>query len=443
MEYKKSQFNHEVNLPSTNDTICYNFRSHRFARLNEIQKIIFDAAPFDDIPEGFLHDLYECGMLVSGDELESLRADVNTNREKQKVLHVIIYVNMKCNFSCEYCLETGLTSQEEMDQETVEGTVRFIEYVAEHEDIRKIDIVWFGGEPLLSPGIIEKISSELMSFADKRNIVYEAAVYTNGYALTEENVRLLEKCRVKNARISVDGIGEINDRYRHLKDGSGTYERIIDNIRKTKTSMTYRIRCNLNKENQDCYREFVDELRKLERESGNRIACAPERMKVEEHVNRELSEIELSHDEYISVYRDIKECVVRNEDSDIFSLHRSRPVACPACTKYGFDIDVSGKVRKCSWDPYDKEEQVIADVHHFDGSYTNSEKIGFYLNYTFPAKDRCEGCKLLPVCLGRCPLFIKEKDRYGCHRLVNDLDWAVLKLYNELVKDSNNLTKES
>ncbi len=263
--YKKSQFNHEVMLPGTDSLICYNFRSHKFACLNSLQKKIFDMAPFNDVSGGLLKELSDKGMLVEGDEIESLKDEINMARGQDGELHISIDVNNRCNFSCIYCLESGLLDRQVLSESTAEGIIRFIKYFADSCAIDKICIIWFGGEPMLNPEIIGNISSALIPYADSNGIEYEAAIYTNGYNLSPDNVHMLERCRVRTARISIDGTGPVNDKYRHLKNGKGTYERIMDNIRNTKTKMTYRIRCNLNKENYVFYESLVNELKQLEK----------------------------------------------------------------------------------------------------------------------------------------------------------------------------------
>ncbi len=168
------------------------------------------------------------------------------------------------------------------------------------------------------------------------------------------------------------------------------------------------------------------------KKSGNRIACSPERMKIEEHVNKELKSLELSQEEYISVCGSLKECVIREEDSDAFSLHCSKMLPCSACRKNSFAIDVNGNIYKCRWIPGNASEHVIANVHDFNGTFLQRETTGFFLNYTIPDRAECLSCKLLPVCKGRCALNATVPGRYSCHRMLKEIDWAVLKLYNDM-----------
>lgn len=430
--YHKSQFNHEVLLPGTDNTVCYNFRTRRFACLNPLQKYIFDMAPFRDVSGGLLKELHEKGMLTDEDEIGSLRREIASNRDHCRKLHLAVDVNNKCNFACEYCLETGQLDQAMLSRETADGIIRFVTYFVERREIDEIAVVWFGGEPMLDPETIEYISQPLIALADAAGIPYSAVIYTNGYLLTPENVRLLERCRVRSARISVDGPEEFNDRYRHLKNGQGTYSRIMRNIRATKTDTIYRIRCNLNRENLSRYRDLVEELKQLEKESGNRVVCSPERMKVEEYVNEDLRKIELTPEEYISVFRTLKDCTVREEDLDVFALQRRNTLPCTACLKYGFSVDVSGNIYKCRWIPGGRERNIIGNVHDFSGTFRDPESSRVFRNFTLPEKEKCLSCKLLPVCMGRCVLEACDPRRDHCHRLVNDLDWTVLTLYNKL-----------
>ena len=182
------------------------------------------------------------------------------------------------------------------------------------------------------------------------------------------------------------------------------------------------------------YEDMVESFRCLEKESGNRIICSPERLKVEEHVPKQFSEIELSIDEYLRIYGGVKDCLVREEDSDAYSICHSLKYACPSCGEYGFFVDVAGNIYKCAWAPKDKDSQIIANVNEFNGTFANTEVIDFYLKYTFPDKAKCNACKILPICLGKCPLNVLEAEKYTCRRYLNELDWVVLKLYNKYLQ---------
>lgn len=108
-----------------------------------------------------------------------------------------------------------------MDKETADKIIRFINTSEELQDIEYI--TFFGGEPLLNPGIIEYICEG----TQKKNVGY--LLQTNGTLVNENIIRILKKYNVI-LTISLDGPEQVNDFNRVDKNGEGTYKRILSNI---------------------------------------------------------------------------------------------------------------------------------------------------------------------------------------------------------------------
>ena len=94
----------------------------------------------------------------------------------------------------------------------------------------ELSIVWYGGEPLLAPTVIRRLTRLLEAACSKHGAGIRASVLTNGYLLDHEMVRLLAANRVKSARVTVDGLGPAHDATRHLAGGGNTFDRIMENL---------------------------------------------------------------------------------------------------------------------------------------------------------------------------------------------------------------------
>ena len=86
---------------------------------------------------------------------------------------------------------------------------------------------------------------------------------TNGYLLTPEVFERLLKLKVYNYQITIDGVQENHDKYRTLKNGAPTFEKIIDNLQnisKNIKSNAFKIaiRANITKESFEHIDEFMD-----------------------------------------------------------------------------------------------------------------------------------------------------------------------------------------
>jgi len=125
-------------------------------------------------------------------------------------------------------------------------------------------IGWFGGEPLLGMDIVLQISSFIVSLTKKNsNLIYKSGMSTNGYLLSLETAEKLIKNGVTEFQISLDGPKFYHDKVRKLKNGRGTYNRIINNLlelKKSSLNFQINIRMHISKNNISYLDEMVDLL---------------------------------------------------------------------------------------------------------------------------------------------------------------------------------------
>ncbi len=443
-QYRRSDYIHVVYREKTSDYLMYNFRTRRFAVLNEFQKIIFDNAPYDRVDSPLLQGLYDNGFLVDFDEYEALKERQRKRQAEDRMLHLGIAPTMGCNFKCEYCIETKQVRSGRMSQDVQKNVVAFAKDLLEGVD--SFFIIWFGGEPMLNMEPVRYIGRELKQYCDNKGIKLSGMIYTNGYFLTQDNIRVLEEAGVETVRISVDGSRDSHDRMRHLADGSGSYDRIMANL-SIPTSMTYRIRCNMNRTNLNDYEVLVNSLKEISDKSGNKIVVTAERMRVEKDVNRDLKAIELTYPEYYDFFQRVRGLKVEKDEERYLQLLCGKPsgLACNAVRKKSYQIDELGNIYKCNWF-LGKDDHVIGNVadHPSFDDLNKTKEAKFFLERGITEKARCRKCTMLPVCLGRCPLSWDDKDRYDCVRDSADLDRLLPLAYEaylrgELVKPDQHM----
>jgi Fe-coproporphyrin III synthase len=108
-----------------------------------------------------------------------------------------------CNLKCIHCYSNSESKIYEGELDTGEA-LRFIDHLAEF----KVPVILFsGGEPLLRADLIE-----LVTYAKSKGI--RATISTNGTLLTRERTSTLKNLGVGYIGVSLDGIGENNDRFR-------------------------------------------------------------------------------------------------------------------------------------------------------------------------------------------------------------------------------------
>ena len=138
----------------------------------------------------------------------------------------IFYIpNYSCNFRCSYCYQSGYTNTRmKFDPEVVD---RFFEHIQNSFAGRKYYITLFGGEPLL-PGKNSRLF--LSYFTDKcRERKIGLALVTNGYYL-EEYLPLFSGIAIREIQVTLDGTEKIHNNRRPLKNGEGTFWKIVKGI---------------------------------------------------------------------------------------------------------------------------------------------------------------------------------------------------------------------
>jgi uncharacterized protein len=150
-----------------------------------------------------------------------------------------------CDFRCTYChyynnIQNQSFDSDEQIRQSAIYAAKYINllYCKFNEPIT-ITVVLYGGEPLLS---LEKhllFLSTLQEQKASENTTYSVVVITNGFNLSEENIKSLVKFNVKGMQITVDGEPEIHNKRRIHENGGETFTTIIEN---TKTAcMIYSI----------------------------------------------------------------------------------------------------------------------------------------------------------------------------------------------------------
>ena len=166
-------------------------------------------------------------MPTDKDEYAQVEKSVTAKINSGGNLNIVIAPSMTCNYRCEYCFEAERThTHEVMSHETIDQTVKFI--VESYQNCKnkgKINIKWFGGEPLLQIKTIEYISKQL----DVHKIPVYGWMFSNGRLLTKENVSILEKCHIEGPIvIAIDGLAKTNAKLKGCTEDS--LEIVLSNI---------------------------------------------------------------------------------------------------------------------------------------------------------------------------------------------------------------------
>jgi len=164
----------------------------------------------------------------------------------------------KCNFRCRYCYEDFKIGK--MTPRVVNAVKSLLQNRISTLD--RLDIDWFGGEPLLATEIVRDIQSHAFELCDKNSVQLNGSMTTNGYLLGPDLFRSLHSIGIRHYQITLDGKAEEHNKTRILASGSGTFERIWSNLlAAAHTDLTFQItlRVHITAQNLDVIEEFVED----------------------------------------------------------------------------------------------------------------------------------------------------------------------------------------
>ncbi|MCK4431437.1 MAG: radical SAM protein [Candidatus Aminicenantes bacterium] len=149
--------------------------------------------------------------------------------------NLCLEITQQCNMRCSYCSYSGKFPYKRTHNNTWMSfniAKKAIDFFLTHskETERKF-ISFYGGEPLLNFSLIKKCINYINEKSDEK--IY-CGITTNGTLLNEKILKFLLQMNKVHITISLDGPKKIHDRYRKFPSGEGTYDLIINNIKKIK-----------------------------------------------------------------------------------------------------------------------------------------------------------------------------------------------------------------
>lgn len=358
------------------------------------------------------------------EQFESLKSLINKMNRISKIDKFTILPTTDCNARCFYCFELG-TKKKTMDKITAECVVDFIE---KHRPNYKIDLRWFGGEPLYNSEAIDIICEGLI----KRGIDFNSRMVTNGYLFDESLVlKAKEKWKLTETQITLDGTEKVYNRIKNYiyKEDLSPYEKVIGNVKLLlENSIAVNIRLNMDEYNTEDLINLVDDLDK-EFSHYENLRLSPHLLYDETIKSRGLEAkenlmkkfIELSnHIESINKCKLLKKTKLSNN-----TFH------CMADDETAIIILPDGKLGKCD---HILDEHFIGDV--FSDSIDYNE-INWYKNTINPL-DKCKSCKYIFLCkVLHCCTVNKFCSDTKIEMLEKKLKSVALQKYNEYRGNSN------
>lgn len=313
-----------------------------------------------------------------------------------------------CNLRCRYCFgEYGNNSIE--NTMSIDTAKRCIDYFFKYAN-RYVDyysVRFFGGEPLLNKNVLKFSIEYINEWAQKVGKKIYYLITTNGTLIDNEIMKLILDNNV-GVNISVDGNQRTHDFNRIFKDGSGSFDKVIQCIKEFKNNGYNNIlaRMTLSKTG---ISSLQDDISFLWDVGFNEIfldlvETDKEELAVDEKdiatVNLQIGSIfELMKEEYLKTQNNSK--VLRNI-TDVYSFIDQRLIkeACMYYNPFTIQFKSNGEIYKCCR-AIGKDSLFAGDVEH------GVNWGGYYRNYSY--NSGCEQCWAKRLCGGGCHLVKNRK----------------------------------
>ncbi len=389
--------------------------------------------------------LYQLGFISINNQDNLPKCSITKSIiEANKVPNLcMLHVSNNCNLECRYCYaHTDCTDKKNMDIKVMKKAIdRFFEL-----DINNINIEFHGGEPLVQYKNIMKACSYAIELANKQHKKVSFSMQSNMTFLNEDCIKMLKKYNI-SIRISLDGMKEDNDYYRIDKNGKGSYNKIINNLKILNENGIYpEVVSVVSKRNVDklidMYKLFVSlNLSRIRlvpfwsQGMGNEISSdvVPPEYLVDKYI--ELMEWMLEYNKQQSDNnKKIKMFSLQKEIEALTSFSRSYMcLRCPCGAGINMvDVSVDGNIYPCE-EMNEIEEMCIGNIYSgtIMDQYKKSNVIKALKERNPDNIEECVSCPWKRHCQSGCAN--KNYQRYGAIETKSDKCDFYKKYFEELI----------
>ncbi|MFL6198850.1 MAG: radical SAM protein [Thermoanaerobaculia bacterium] len=368
-------------------------------------------------PEGILKYMVDRGFLVKKgtDEYKRFQYDFGQAQHRSDFLDLILLASEDCNFRCIYCYEKFARGT--MRPEIRQGIKRFVE--SRLKGLRVLTVGWFGGEPLYGLQAIEDLAPFFWNIAEENSLVFHSNMTTNGYLLTPEISERLLSWRINRFQITLDGPGQCHDHSRPTREGDGTFDVILENLkalRQRPERFQVNLRVNFSPENVPHMDEFLDIVEKeLEGDSRFHLRFRAVGKWGGDNDNQlEVCGADEGNKLMLEFERQAQERGITLADGFKASSMLGSQV-CYAGRPYSFVVGASGKLMKCTVVLDEDERNVVGRITPEGKLEVDLSKLAPWVAPYFEQDTQCQRCVVLPVCQGfSCQLPRVTGERRPC-----------------------------
>src|SRR6267142_4213377 len=210
--------------------------------------------------------LWENGFVVQDRAADRQALDQYLGEVKSDTaeLNVTLLTTLQCNFACDYCFQGDHgdynARAEKMSLDTAQRTIAWMTRELDRVRPEKFVLTFFGGEPLLNLPVMYDVAERMWDATQARQLPMYVNIITNGLLLTPAVVDRMLPFGLNGVKITLDGDRDTHNRMRPLRGGQGTFDRIVENLRKVHDKVAITIGGNFDESSVDSYPALLDFL---------------------------------------------------------------------------------------------------------------------------------------------------------------------------------------
>lgn len=267
-----SMFNVRVPLESSGEVFLMNtFTDAQLIVSPDVVELLdrLDTTSADELSDeerASIEELTAQGFVVAdrARERQDLKAFFREVREGTDTLKVTVLTTLQCNFACDYCIQGDHGDYNKTAAKmTMEMAARLVTWVETRLDTvrpKRLQLMFFGGEPLLNMPVLYYVAEQLHAACSARGVEIIITIITNGLLLTREMVERLNPLGLSGIKITLDGDREAHNKSRPLRGGQGTFDKIVANMRAVADLTRLAVGGNFEMETADSYPALLDFL---------------------------------------------------------------------------------------------------------------------------------------------------------------------------------------
>lgn len=298
---------------------------------------------------------------------------------------------MNCNFKCWYCYEKHIRGSK-MSGATIKKVYKLIDNVTSNSKIQKLQVSWFGGEPLL---YFDEIMIPILEYANRKTIEkdihFESDITTNGYLINQRMIDNFVKYNITHNQITLDGHRDLHNTVRNVNKERGSYDEIINNVRLLcENNISTTLRINFTNETLNSVLYVIKDISDISIDNRGWLEISFHQVwQTKDKGNLELSE----------KLKAIKKTFKENNFFVSGNTRDNIRNSCYADKTNEVVINYNGDVFKCTARDFTKDnrEGILKEDGAIDWFEKNTIRLMAKLN-----NKPCQSCPILPLCGSGC-----------------------------------------